>query len=587
MELGGRSFLKMESVVESKPTGPGFEGAWFEARILRPPRNPDSKLKTDRLTLVEFQALVADDESRPLAENVDARLVRPPPPLSEQADFKEGDAVEGSYAEGWWTGTVKEVRDGGRRYRVEFDDPPDEAELGREELRVRWDWHWAGCHWVKPPRFQEATARAGKSSLHGDDHSSALQSANSPHTSKKLMVSGDFSLAKRHSTVFEDGVSDAAPLCALITSPVAERETSDREEPRKGEAANDELETPGPWERVAKPVTPVTASPHKQGGQRWKLKIYHRRAKRTSTPKRKREKSSSVGSKHALVPACPPHSATKMPEAGYLQIDSRGQHGMVVQAQPLPFTGSSPIWETVDSPEAFQKFPHNPQPVINLELVSYEESDSIVASMNQACPPCSDSATQMPEAGYLQIDSGEQNGTVVQAQPLPFIRISPIWETVESLEAFQKFPQNPHFGPLGCCNEKSREGMAIACMVNFASTVEKIFKLNNTDPMSSFKDCLETLVDLEPHGFDIEAVETHLRKLLKIKEGREKLQERSKESENLILELIQENAKIDEDMERLQARKKVNEARMSTLRRSVDAMNIMAQQWPQVDLKNF
>ncbi|OWM81148.1 hypothetical protein CDL15_Pgr007179 [Punica granatum] len=106
--------------------------------------------------------------------------------------------------------------------------------------------------------------------------------------------------------------------------------------------------------------------------------------------------------------------------------------------------------------------------------------------------------------------------------------------------------------------------------------------------MSSFKDCLETLLNFEPHGFHVvEAIETHLKKLLKIKEGQQKLQERSKESENLILKLIRENAKIDEDKERLRVRKKQNEARMSSLRRSEDAMNIMAQQWPPVDLKIF
>ncbi|KAL6127947.1 hypothetical protein ACLB2K_071308 [Fragaria x ananassa] len=58
---------------------------------------------------------------------------------------------------------------------------------------------------------------------------------------------------------------------------------------------------------------------------------------------------------------------------------------------------------------------------------------------------------------------GDPAGTVKQEESpdLPFVKLSPLWEHFESMEAFKKFPQKPHFRPLAKMKDIFREGSAI------------------------------------------------------------------------------------------------------------------------------
>ncbi|XP_076945162.1 DUF724 domain-containing protein 6-like [Bidens hawaiensis] len=111
---------------------------------------------------------------------------------------------------------------------------------------------------------------------------------------------------------------------------------------------------------------------------------------------------------------------------------------------------------------------------------------------------------------------------------LPFIRSMALWKTLESMEAFRKLPQKPHFRPLlDGVKEGAREGLAIAAMVNFATTVDQACSLKIDDPRSVIEDCLETLVELEDNGFAVEVLRQRLTSFLSIKEKHEKLVEQS------------------------------------------------------------
>ncbi|XP_076905488.1 uncharacterized protein LOC143561241 isoform X2 [Bidens hawaiensis] len=112
---------------------------------------------------------------------------------------------------------------------------------------------------------------------------------------------------------------------------------------------------------------------------------------------------------------------------------------------------------------------------------------------------------------------------------LPFIRSMALWKTLESMEAFRKLPQKPHFRPLlNGVKEGAREGLAIAAMVNFATTVDQACSLKIDDPRSVIEDCLETLVELEDNGFAVEVLRQRLTSFLSIKDKHEKLVEQSK-----------------------------------------------------------
>ncbi|XP_031383788.1 DUF724 domain-containing protein 5-like isoform X2 [Punica granatum] len=173
----------------------------------------------------------------------------------------------------------------------------------------------------------------------------------------------------------------------------------------------------------------------------------------------------------------------------------------------------------------------------------------------------------------------------------PFIKSSPVWKAVESMQVFEKFPQNPHFLPLTDYNKGSRGGLAIGHMVTFANVVDKAFRLKITDPVQSFITCLEALQPLESHGFNITAIEVRLMKMLSVIERLQKLDNEQVEVERRISELTSENieiakeiAKLNEKMRNLQdehayaiAMKKNKDSEITALRESLAAISASIQ----------
>ena len=172
-------------------------------------------------------------------------------------------------------------------------------------------------------------------------------------------------------------------------------------------------------------------------------------------------------------------------------------------------------------------------------------------------------------------------------QSLPFVKGSPIWNTLETLEVFQKMPQKPHFRPLENCKEERREGLAIGNMVTFSTLIEKVAKLKFDDPRSLFSSSLEALVDLEMHGFDIKPVQRRINELVFIKDQQEQLKGKTKEVEDQITEHTHEKTKIDEEIYEIDkkmivlqekravamAKKESKDSDIAALLSSVDAMN--------------
>lgn len=213
------------------------------------------------------------------------------------------------------------------------------------------------------------------------------------------------------------------------------------------------------------------------------------------------------------------------------------------------------------------------------------------------CPGVSPNTTvrQCTETSEREIEMAMQaaavdgNGDIVPVpnQSLPFLKTFPLWETIESMEVFQVMPQKPHFRPLDGCKESSREGLAIGCMVTFSSVVKKTCELQFDDPRSSIEDSLETLLDLEGHGFDVKLARDRLTGLLLIKDRQELLQDQSKELESQIMEHGHEKTKIDEEIDNidkqireLQAKralamsmKEIKDSECASLQSSVDNIN--------------
>ncbi|KAK9051442.1 hypothetical protein SSX86_028069 [Deinandra increscens subsp. villosa] len=104
-------------------------------------------------------------------------------------------------------------------------------------------------------------------------------------------------------------------------------------------------------------------------------------------------------------------------------------------------------------------------------------------------------------------------------QEWPFVKQSSLWATVESRESFKTLPQKPkpHFSPLKKYDECMREGLAISHMITFLNIVQRHSCLKLDDPVDVFHKSLESLAELETHGFDVGSIRDHLNEMLSLK----------------------------------------------------------------------
>nr|XP_043635456.1 DUF724 domain-containing protein 6-like isoform X2 [Erigeron canadensis] len=115
------------------------------------------------------------------------------------------------------------------------------------------------------------------------------------------------------------------------------------------------------------------------------------------------------------------------------------------------------------------------------------------------------------------------------APKLTFEKRSQLWGTIEAMEVFHLFPQNPHFRPLDNYKETARERQAINLMVNFSGVFEDMSRLRFDHPRTEIGDHLDTLNELESHGFDVHRIRKRLNELLSLKDEHEKLATNSNE----------------------------------------------------------
>ncbi|KAF9591090.1 hypothetical protein IFM89_001434 [Coptis chinensis] len=137
----------------------------------------------------------------------------------------------------------------------------------------------------------------------------------------------------------------------------------------------------------------------------------------------------------------------------------------------------------------------------------------------------------------------QDGGTLpLDSETLPFLKKSHLWGTIESVEVFKVIPQRPHFRPLQQQNEEAREGMAMGFMVILAGVMERTCKAQFDEPRSMLENKLNTLTELEEHGFTVQPLRDRLDELLRIKERCSKLDD----SNTFEREFIAEKGKSDE-----------------------------------------
>ncbi|XP_010468969.1 PREDICTED: DUF724 domain-containing protein 7-like isoform X2 [Camelina sativa] len=135
---------------------------------------------------------------------------------------------------------------------------------------------------------------------------------------------------------------------------------------------------------------------------------------------------------------------------------------------------------------------------------------------------------------------------------LPFVKKSPLWEVLESMEVFKAVPQYPHFSPLLESEEEFREGDAIGTMVKFTALLEKVNNLQVDDPISSINRIDECFLKLEKYGFNVTTHRSRISKLLFIKESQTSALEELKAVEEKITENDNKRRKCEQDIVELQ-----------------------------------
>ncbi|KAF6168795.1 hypothetical protein GIB67_012193 [Kingdonia uniflora] len=117
--------------VEVSSDEEGFIGAWFSAEVVEVIGNDNF--------LVEYERLMADDNTTFLREEVDIFHIRPPPPDPQIRCFKRLQEVDALHNDGWWVGVVFKVLKG-PRYIVDFKETNERYEFAHSDLRPHQDW---------------------------------------------------------------------------------------------------------------------------------------------------------------------------------------------------------------------------------------------------------------------------------------------------------------------------------------------------------------------------------------------------------------------------------------------------------------
>ncbi|XP_063943928.1 DUF724 domain-containing protein 1 isoform X2 [Daucus carota subsp. sativus] len=158
---------------------------------------------------------------------------------------------------------------------------------------------------------------------------------------------------------------------------------------------------------------------------------------------------------------------------------------------------------------------------------------------------------------------------------LPFVKRSPVWKYIDSLETYKKMAQKPHFSPLYRNVEENHEGLAISLMVNFHNLVENTSKLRFSSDIAVIERGLEALAKFKSHGFDVENVQACLTQLLLKKQKAEELQKECDDTRSKISN-SSHKGELDEEISRLcqklkEIEKELSQAKLKKENRDTDS----------------
>ncbi|KAB2598445.1 hypothetical protein D8674_001365 [Pyrus ussuriensis x Pyrus communis] len=431
--------------------------------------------------------------------------IRPQPPNSTERDFSLLDKVDAFHDMGWWVGDITKVLKG-NKYAVTLSCTRQEKEFSLSELRTHMDWNDGGWATMSHGRWITEVRKFAKQKVRGLDDQALTHFKRKGKKSSEIEKTGEVNVGDEHvmdntessgikSESEATGGSHAEASCLLPMEGVGQNE----------DGVSSAVE--GNGKLTALLVEGVYVKPtafcEKHDGTGVVAQV---ESTWTQVAKDK-------GSEEAMRETETVNSTTDYLTQGQVAV-----------------TGVLPKTSAHDQP-------------LSLCINEMHSVKTIGGTSNPA-----ETDNQQNEVTGTQVETGVTVNIEQQESPdSPFVKSYPeIWEKVESMDVFRRYPQKPHFYPLVKYGELSRESLAIAKMLTFASLVEKTSKLNIEVPDDFFDSSFQELGDLETFGFDVKAVRDRLNSLLEMKVQLGQLQDKSKEVEIQIAEQTQERKKHNE-----------------------------------------
>lgn len=252
-------------------------------------------------------------------------------------------------------------------------------------------------------------------------------------------------------------------------------------------------------------------------------------------------------------------SSSQQHEKHYVKREKRQQKSVNIESQAQGSVDSSGVKpaesnRAADGEEVLAEIPFNgfdDQPLAKWfeEIQAPTSIDGLRVS--PACSPKRCAETREKQDMPMQTPVNGTPATQIETQSLPFVKNTLLWSTIEAMDIFRRIPQKPHFTPLEHSKESSREGQAIGYMVTFLSIVERTSRLHYDDPRSTFEEIMETLTDLETHGFNVQAVRDRLTELLSMKDKQEKLGSQVADIDSQIITHNMDKERIDGEIKEI------------------------------------
>ncbi|XWS31860.1 hypothetical protein CRYUN_Cryun23aG0111900 [Craigia yunnanensis] len=580
------SIFSSGTAVEVNIDKENLRDVWFPAIVI--------KENGENTFLVKFQSSRNDDESGTVKVVVDSLHIRPTPPRYADRNYELLERVDTKYNFGWRSGVITKVLTGSR-YNVFFKHGNEDKELSHSDIRPNVE--WIDGKWFSKSKevliASDAQEQIGNA-LPGTHNSEVAGELESSLSTK------DNTEDKAPSTKISENVMEQPTSTdennALLSNKKVRLETSNGNNscprPLKKLTEGNAVETPlsitgdqlkdMPNETSCKEGTPRTGGT----GTRFtkKIAIGDQPCAKSESPltgATTEIKEHKVGaSNQKRKRGRPRKSVVTSPKAFDTGKEQNGAGGITDEKAVKDCMSDGADLskhkgvELAASQDAFRgrTSDDNKTKEVHLAITGISnmaDEDQPLSTWIGGIHSSGDEESRFCSGRLVNRWNEEREGLIdvpveslaIDARgrrpldddrSLPFVKKSPVWRTIESMDVFQSVPQKPHFQPLAESREEFREGSAIGIMVTFASLFEKISMLHFDDPRNTFDSILESLGALENHGFDVTLLRHRLNELLSIKEGQGRHLGERKNAERDIIENTKEIIKFDEEMEEIE-----------------------------------